>query len=274
MMTLFKYIPFVLTVLLLPIAASATETPNNIIAEKVAYKDGDVDLEGYYVPSRCGDLQESYPTVLVIHQWKGLTDNEKMRAEMLSRQCYNAFAIDMYGKDIRPKTQEEAGADSSKYKNNPKLALSRMNAALNYLNVRPHIDTENIAAIGYCFGGGMALELARSGADIKAAISFHGTLTSTIENYEGSNVKANILVHHGNEDPYVPHAGVGNFKKEMTEHKVKYEFVGYSDAVHAFTQIESGTDNSKGAAYNLNADRESWASTLKFLENEFSKEDN
>jgi len=91
-----KLITLLLSILMLPNNVFATETPHKIIGEVIEYKDGDTVLEGYYVPSRCGDLKETYPTVMVIHQWKGLTDNERMRAEMLSRQCYNAFAIDMY----------------------------------------------------------------------------------------------------------------------------------------------------------------------------------
>jgi len=104
---------------LIPSMAIAAETLSSIAGETVKYMDGDVELEGYYVPSRCGDLKASYPTVMVIHQWKGLTGNEKMRAEMLSRQCYNAFAIDMYGKGIRPTTMKDAAAESSKYKKMP-----------------------------------------------------------------------------------------------------------------------------------------------------------
>lgn len=255
---------------MVPFTAQATETPYNIVGQPVIYNDGETVLEGYYVASRCSDLQESYPTVMIIHQWKGLTDNEKMRAEMLSRQCYNAFAIDMYGKDVRPTTNEDAGKEATKYKSNPELALSRMQAALNYLNVRPHIDTNNIAAIGYCFGGTMVLDLARSGADIKAVSSFHGGLSTSMENYNADDVKATISVHHGADDPMVKESEVANFKTEMDDKKLSYNFTAYDNAVHAFTQIESGTDNSKGAAYNLQADRESWASLLTFLNEQFT----
>ena len=148
----YKFFILIAAIALAPFHVFAAETPNNIIGEVVEYKDGEVTLEGYYVPSRCGDLKQSYPTVMVIHQWKGLTDNERMRAEMLSRQCYNAFAVDMYGKGVRPSTMEAAAAESGKYKNNSELALGRMNAALAYLKTRPQVDNENIAAIGYCFG--------------------------------------------------------------------------------------------------------------------------
>ncbi|MEM7617805.1 MAG: dienelactone hydrolase family protein [Pseudomonadota bacterium] len=265
-----KYAALTITLSLVPFSALATETPNNIEAEVIEYKDGDTVLEGYYVPSRCGDLEESYPTVMVIHQWKGLSGNEKMRAEMLSRQCYNAFAIDMYGKGIRPTTMEDAAAESNKYKNNPELALGRMNAALDYLKTRPHVDTENLAAIGYCFGGGMALELSRSGADINAAVSHHGTLSSAIDSYDGNDVKAKILAFHGSADPYVTQEDVMTFINEMKDHEITYEFVGYPGVVHSFTQIESGTDASTGAAYDLDADRDSWAQTLRFLDEELN----
>jgi dienelactone hydrolase len=251
---------------LLPLAPShAVETPADLIGQTVEYTDGETTLEGYYVPSRCGDLKESYPTVMVIHQWKGLTDNEKMRAEMLARQCYNAFAIDMYGKGVRPDMNEAAQAESSKYKNSPELALSRMDAAMDYLRVRPHVDMDNLAAIGYCFGGGMVLELARSGAELNAVGSFHGSLASAITDYKAEDVKAAIAVYHGMDDPLVPAEDVQAFKDEMEANELTYNFTAYDNAVHAFTQIEAGTDNSTGVAYNLEADRESWAALLTFL---------
>jgi len=267
----FKYIAAIIVMIFMPFSAQAAETSRELNAEVVEYKDGDTTLEGYYVPSRCGDLKESYPTVMVIHQWKGLTNNEKMRAEMLSRQCYNAFAIDMYGQGIRPTTMEDAAAESNKYKNNPELALGRMNAALDYLKTRAHVDTDKMAAIGYCFGGGMALELTRSGADIDAAVSFHGTLSTAIETYDGNDVKATVMAFHGSDDPYVTQDDVMTFINEMRDHEVTYEFVGYPGVVHSFTQIESGTDKSTGAAYDLGADRDSWAQTLSFLDKELNQ---
>jgi len=267
-----KLITLLLSILMLPNNVFATETPHKIIGEVIEYKDGDTVLEGYYVPSRCGDLKETYPTVMVIHQWKGLTDNERMRAEMLSRQCYNAFAIDMYGKGIRPTTNEDAAAESGKYKKNADLALSRMNAALTYLKARPHTDQKNIGAIGYCFGGGMVLELARSGADVKAVGSFHGALSTAIDEYNPKDVTAEIAVYHGEDDPYISAEELDGFKAEMLENNIDYEFLPYPNAVHAFTQIEAGTDNSKGAAYNLEADRKSWAHLVNFLAEEFQTE--
>ncbi len=250
--------------------ARATETPNDIQGKVVAYNDGDTALEGYYVPSRCSDLKETYPSVIIVHQWKGITDNERMRAEMLSRQCYNAFAIDMYGKDIRPKTMDAAQTQSTKYKTNADLALGRMNAALDYLSTQPQTDMSKIAAIGYCFGGGMVLEWARSGADIKAVGSFHGALSSAIEKYDPKEIKAAIAVYHGSDDPYISEEELQNFKMEMLSQEIPYDFIPYSGAVHAFTQIESGTDNSTGAAYNLDADRSSWAHLLSFLDIELN----
>jgi len=145
-----------------------------------------------------------------------------------------------------------------------------MNAALEYLHTKPNVDKNNIAAIGYCFGGGMVLELARSGADVKAVTSFHGALSTALKSYNPKDVKAKISVQHGADDPYISTEELAGFKSEMAKNNIDYDFVSYPNAVHAFTQIESGTDNSKGAAYNLNADRQSWANTLLFLERELS----
>ena len=145
--------------------------------EIISYSDGTTALEGYWSPSQCGG-EKPAAVVLVVHQWMGLTAYEKMRADMLAAQCYNALAIDMYGKGVRPTNYDEAGAQADIYKGDSALARRRINAALDYVRTRADIDTAHIAAIGYCFGGSMVLELARSGANISGIISFHGGLAT------------------------------------------------------------------------------------------------
>lgn len=233
----------------------------------ITYKDGDTVLEGYVAAPE--NNTGTAPIVMIVHQWKGLGDYEKKRADMLADLGYVAFAIDMYGQGIRPADTEQAGAESSKYKDNPDLARSRLNAALETARNLELGNPEHIAIIGYCFGGTMALELARSGADIDGAVSFHGGL-NTKKPAQQDSVKAEIEVHHGAADPHVPAEQVDAFMREMEDSGTDFAFYAYKDAVHAFTEKETGNDPSTGVAYNANADQKSWDRTLAFLNRKFS----
>jgi len=243
--------------------------PEAKAGETINYKDGDVELEGYWAKSECGDA--AAPTVLVIHQWKGLTDNEKMRADLLAKECYNAFAVDMYGKGIRPDNNDDAGKQATIYKSDSPLARKRITAALDYAKQQAGVDTSKIAAIGYCFGGTMALELARSGADVKGVVSFHGDLSTPAQATEAGVIKASVQVHHGAADPMVPPAEVKAFEDEMNTANADWVLTSYAHAVHSFTQKEAGDDVTKGAAYNEKADIRSWASAKAFLAEIFGK---
>ncbi len=233
-----------------------------IKSEFVEYKQGETVLEGYLVYDDA--IKGQRPGVLVIHQWLGLTDNEKMRANMLAELGYVAFAVDIYGKGIRPKESSAAGAEAGKYRKDLPLFRERINAGLQILLKNPNVDPKRVAAIGYCFGGGAALELARSGANIAGVVSFHGSLTTTLPATAG-RIPAKILVCHGADDPFVPMKDVEGFLDEMRAAGADYQFIAYSGAVHAFTQNEAGNDNSKGAAYNEKADKRSWQAMKDFF---------
>ena len=145
-----------------------------IKTETVEYREGKTTLQGYltYDDAMAGPR----PGVLIVHQWKGLTDYERKRAEMLAKLGYVAFAADIYGKGVRPKDTAEAGALAGKYKNDRALLRKRVNAGLEQLKKSPSVDAANLAAIGYCFGGTTVLELARSGAEVRvnrAALDHH-----------------------------------------------------------------------------------------------------
>src|SRR5215831_12098732 len=147
-----------------------------IISKPLEYKQGDTVLEGLSVYDSA--LQGKRPGVLVVHQWKGLSDYEKKRAEMLARLGYNVFAADIYGKGVRPQTVQAAAAEAGKYRNDRGLLRARVRAALDELARHELTDQKRIAAIGYCFGGTTVLELARSGVEIAGVVSFHGGLTT------------------------------------------------------------------------------------------------
>lgn len=238
--------------------------------KEVSYRDGETELKGYWVTAQCDAAPDSIPLVLIVHQWKGLGEYEKQRAEQLASHCYNTFAIDMYGAGIRPQSREEAAAESAKYKNDPALATRRLNAALTYARNQAG-DPAKTAIMGYCFGGSMALQLARSGANIDAAVSFHGGLATSAPAKAGA-IKAALQVHHGAADPHVPPEQVEAFMAEMNEADANWHLVHYADAVHSFTEKAAGDDPSDGSAYNETADKLSWSYTLAFLSDTFASE--
>jgi dienelactone hydrolase len=236
-------------------AALLTGARAEIVTKAVEYKEGDTTLEGWVAYD--DSVKGARPGVLIVHQWKGLGAYEKMRAEMLAKMGYVAFACDIYGKGIRPTAMQDAAAQAGKYKNDRPLLRKRVNAGLQTLLKQEGVDKKKVAAIGYCFGGTTALELARSGADIGGVVSFHGGLSSPNPE-DAKNIKAKVLALHGADDPNVPPAEVAAFEKEMRDAKVDWQLVAYGNAVHSFTDKGAGNDNSKGAAYNEKADRRSW----------------
>ncbi len=228
----------------------------------VEYKDGDAVLEGYLAYST--EKTGKRPGVLVVHQWKGLGEYEKGRVEMLAKMGYVAFAADIYGKGIRPQDPQGAGAQAGKYKSDRELLRKRVTAGLDVLRSFDVTDTRHVAAIGYCFGGTTVLELARSGADISGVVSFHGGLDSP-KPEDGKNIKCKVLVLHGADDPFNSAQNITAFENEMRGAKVDWQMVQYGGAVHSFTEVAAGSDNSKGAAYNEKADHRSWEAMKEFF---------
>ena len=245
------------------LALSCTMTMRAAIhTETVEYKQGDTTLEGFVAYDDA--IQGKRPGVLVVHQWMGLTDYEKKRAEMLAQLGYVAFCADIYGKGVRPQNAAEAGAQAGKYKSDRQLLRARVNAGLDALRQQPLVDSKHIAAIGYCFGGTTVLELARSGADIAGVVSFHGGLDAPNPD-DGKNIKCKVLVCHGADDPFSSPQDITAFENEMRKGGVDWQLIKYGGAVHSFTQPMAGNDNSKGAAYNEKADKRSWEALKQFF---------
>lgn len=252
---------------ILILTLTTQKTMSEIITSEVEYKIGDVTLQGYIAYDNA--TENKRPGILIVHAWKGLTDYEKMRARQIAGLGYFAFALDIYGKGIRPTTTEEARAETGKYYSNKVLFRERLNAGLAELKMQPFVDANNIAAIGYCFGGSGVLELARSGADIKGVVSFHGGL-KTDNPQDANSIKSKVLVLHGAIDRYVPEEDIVAFKKEMEDAKIDYVLTQYSGAVHSFTIEHEGTDISDGSAYNENADKRSWEAMKNFFSEIFT----
>jgi dienelactone hydrolase len=247
--------------LVLLAAACAVSVQAKVMTKTIEYQQGDTTLEGVLVWDDTFTGQR--PGVLVVHQWLGLTDYEKHRAEMLARLGYIAFCADIYGKGVRPKDTTEAGALAAKYKNDRQLLRARVNAGLAQLQGLMFVDPKRIAAIGYCFGGTAVIELARSGADVNGVVSFHGGLDSPTP-ADGKNIKCKVLALAGADDPFQKPEDLAAFESEMRDNKVDWQIVFYGGAVHAFTQPNPGFVN-PGAKYNEKADKRSWQAMQDFF---------
>lgn len=249
------------------------EMPAAIQTQTVDYKQGDTTLEGFLAYD--DSFPGKRPGVLIVHQWMGITDYEKMRAHMLAQMGYVAFCADIYGKGVRPQTTQEAGAQAGKYKTDRKLLRERVNAGLDELKANERVDPGRVAAIGYCFGGTTVLELARSGAKLNGVVSFHGGLDSPVP-ADGRNIKCKVLALAGADDPFQKPADLAAFEKEMRDCKVDWQIIFYGGAVHAFTQSDVDKLNLPGAKYNQKADKRSWQAMKDFFaeifySNELSK---
>ncbi len=234
--------------------------------ERVEYRQGDAVLEGYlaYDDAREGKR----PGILVVHEWTGINDYIKGRVRQLAELGYVAFAADIYGKGVRPSNRAEAAQQAGMYRADRPLLRARAIAGLEQLKKNALVDGSRVAAIGYCFGGGTVLELARSGADVAGVVSFHGNL-DTPHPKDAETIKGKVLVLHGADDPNVPPEQVKAFQDEMRDARVDWQMISYGNAVHSFTNPDSGSDPSTGAAYNKKADERSWKAMRLFLDELF-----
>lgn len=230
--------------------------------ELMEYKEGSTACEGYAAYVATGDKR---PGILLCPDWMCVAPFSMTRANMLLSLGYNAFVVDIYGKGIRPTTPEVCTTEMMKYITDRKLLRTRVRMGLEMLKKLPNTDTSRLGAIGYCFGGTTALELARSGADVKGVVSFHGGL-NTPNPADAKNIKCPILALHGADDPLVPDAEVLAFQKEMREAKVDWQVVSYGNSKHAFTNWFVPANTPGPAAYETKADNRSWIAMQEFFE--------
>lgn len=237
-----------------------------IKTKTIEYYDGTIKLEGYLAYDDA--IKGKAPGVIIVHEWTGLGEYAQRRAREVAALGYVAFAADIYGKGIRAGNPEDAAKLSSIYKADRKLARSRAMAALDELKTMKMVDQKKIAIMGYCFGGMVALELARCGADIVGTVAFHAPL-DTPNPMDAGNIKGKVLVLHGADDPNVPAAARTAFEKEMRDAGVNWQMNIYGGAVHSFTNPAAGNDPGKGAAYNEQADQRSWEAMKSFFQEIF-----
>ena len=242
--------------------------PGGVDASDVVFAATDVDLEGFLAKPARASSSDLVPGVLVLHDWLGVVDHVKVRAQMLARLGYVALAGDVYGQGVRP-SGGEAAAEAGKYYGDVGLFRSRLQANLERLRSEPGVDPSRIAVIGYCFGGSGSLELARSGADVAGVVSFHGGLGTGAPAEKGV-VTAPVLVMTGAADPVVPDDQVVAFEDEMRAAEAPdWQVLTYSGVMHAFAV--PGTDAPEhGAQYDARADRRSWQQLQAFFAEVFA----
>ena len=232
--------------------------------ENVTYSGNGVTMDGYVVYD--ANKEGKRPAILVVPEWWGLVDYPKMRARKLAELGYIAMAIDIYGNGKVADNPGDAGKMAGPFYQNLKMTKSRFDAALAKLKTYSQVDTNNIAAIGYCFGGGVVLNVARLGDELKGVVSFHGTLAGAPA--DKNLLKAKILVCHGMADQLVKPEEVEKFKKQMDSIGADYTFKQYPNATHAFTNPASDANAEKfkmPVKYNPEADSASWNDMKDFF---------
>jgi dienelactone hydrolase len=256
------------------LAALTTGLPSaeaKVIGKNVTYTAGGVALKGYLAYD--DKIKGPRPGVLVVHEWWGLNDYTRNRAKMLAKLGYSALAVDMYGEGKQTTHPDDAQKFSSEVMKNFDIGKARFLAGMEFLQKQPTVDPERMAAIGYCFGGGIVLNMARQGADLKGVVSFHGSLAAVKPAAPGM-IKAKTRVYTGANDNFVPPAAVEAFKKEMTDAGADFQVISYPGAVHAFTNPEASALGKKynlPLAYNAKADKDSWNEMKKFFNEIFKK---
>ena len=259
----------VLTIVLM-FAAVVSAAPR-IKGEPVDYKAGGVTMKGYLAYDE--NIKGKRPGVLVVHEWWGQNEYARKRARMLAELGYTALAVDMYGEGKQATHPDDAAKFSSETMKNFDTAKARFEAAMAFLKKQRTVDPERIAAVGYCFGGGVVLNMARQGEDLKAAASFHGSLAA-VKRATAGKVKAKIRVYNGEDDKFTPQQAIDAFMQEMRDAKVDFQFINYPGAVHSFTNPDADELGKKFGlpmAYNAEADKRSWEDMTNFFTEVFKK---
>lgn len=250
--------------LLLSLAARA-----EIRGQEVSYSDGQVTMKGYIAFD--DSIRGKRPGVLVVHEWWGQNDYARGRARMLAAMGYTALAVDMYGDGKTANHPSEAGAFAGEVRRNLPMARARFEAALKELRRHPTVAADDVAALGYCFGGSVVLEMARMGLDLDAVVSYHGSLGLSTP-AEPGRIKAKVAVFTGEADPMIPPAQVDSFRQDMDKAGARLTLVSYPGVKHSFTNPEADQLAARFGlplAYDQAADQDSWRRTATLLQEVF-----
>lgn len=250
------------------VALTAGASQAAVVTKVVEYEFDGVKLKGFVAYDDAA--KEKRPGVLVVHEWWGLDDYAKGRCKQLAALGYVAFAPDMYGEGKTAAHPDDARKMSSMVRENLKVWRGRAEAGLKQLKAQPNVDADKLAAIGYCFGGSTCLQLAYSGADLKAVATFHAALPKASE-ADAKAIKAKLLICHGAADFFIPPEAVKAFREALDSAKAKYEFVAYPDVVHSFTVPGADKHMIKGMKYDKAADEDSWKRMLALFKDTLGK---
>jgi dienelactone hydrolase len=244
-------------VLAMAFASVAAPASAAVQTKTVEYEFDGVKLKGFLAWDDAAKGKQ--PGVLVFPEWWGLNDYAKERAKQLAGLGYVAFAADLYGegKVIDIAHPEDAGKMAGALRMNAKTWRGRAEAALKQLTSLENVDSSKVAAIGYCLGGSTALQLAYTGANIRAVVTFHAGLASPAKG-EGEKIKAKFLVCHGAADKFIPEKAIADFKESLKDAHVPLDFVAYPDVVHSFTVPTADKVGNPGMKYDQKADEDSW----------------
>ncbi|HEY1189226.1 MAG TPA: dienelactone hydrolase family protein [Gemmata sp.] len=241
------------------VAVSARASQAAVVTKVVDYDFDGTKLKGFLAYDDA--VKGKRPGVLVVHEWWGLDDYAKGRCKQLAELGYVAFAPDMYGEGKVVNHPDDSRKLAGMVRENIKTWRGRAEAGLKQLKAQPNVDGTKLAAIGYCFGGSTCLQLAYSGADLRAVATFHAALPKPTE-AEAKAIKAKLLICNGDADTFIPAQAIKDFRAALDKAGTKYEFVGYKDVVHSFTVPGADAHNIKGMKYDKAADEDSWKKML------------
>ncbi len=236
-----------------------------IVSNTVNYLDEGTLLQAFFAYD--DRYKERRPAVLICHTWCGRDEFVNNKAKQLAELGYVAFALDMYGEGIIGANPDENAALMQPFIDDRQLLQQRINAALYAVTLLPWVDDKKMAAIGFCFGGLCVLDLARMGADIKGAVSFHGLLNAP-KDQANSPVIAKVLALQGHDDPMASAEQITAFTAEMTDLKVDWQLHSYGNTLHAFTNPKANNP-AMGTVYDERANKRAWQSMKNFLEEVF-----
>lgn len=259
-------IKWIAVVSLLTISITANA---KVVTKVIPYTLNGVTMTGYYAYDNA--IKGKRPGVLVVHEWWGHDDYARKRVRMLASLGYSAFALDMYGTGKLAKHPENAKKFMMEVTSNMGIARERYKKGLAILKAQDNTNVSKLAAVGYCFGGGVVLDMARQGLGLKGVASFHGSI-ATKEPAQKDKVKASVLVMNGADDPFVTKEQIVAFKKEMKDANVKFEFVNYKDTKHSFTNPKADVFGKKfkmPLEYNADSDKKSWVKMQAFFKDIF-----
>jgi dienelactone hydrolase len=254
---------------LLAVAVAAGAVEAKVVTKVVEYEFDGVKLKGFVASDDA--IKEKQPGVLVVHEWWGLDAYAKKRCEMLAGLGYVAFAPDMYGDGATAAHPDDARKMATATRANAKVWRGRAEAGLKQLKAQPNVDADKLAAIGYCFGGTTCLQLAYSGADLKAVVTFHAAITPVPTEADAKAVKPKVLICHGEADFFIKVDDIKAFREVLDKAGTKYEFVNYKDVQHSFTVPGADKVNIKGMRYDKAADEDSWKRMLALFKDTLGK---